>query len=577
VSQAGVARLLAGASGVPGSLPQDALLVVRTLGDPLPGVLDPASRSPAPPERWQAAFRASLERELAGAARPASGFVPAGARAVVFADRAELLACLAADWCSGELATRWWWGVVLPGRDPGERVVPAWLDGAREAPRALDVLASRGLAGAFVARLTDAQASQLSRAIALTFGLAAVANEVGRSHPRAHGLPATTGSVRAPLRPAPPWAGHAPEATGTLGRERELLLGVALTLHRAPYPTRAVGFADALRRWAGAPAATAPPGRETQTTPQAAPLRSAAPERRATPAAAPAALQPRRTAPLVLPERADRQTPPGSPYALRTGTTGDSPDELELESSGAPRILPTRLGGLFTLVNVAQSIELYGDFTTPLAPGIALDLWDFVDLVGERLLGRRPPDPVWPLLGELAGRGSHEPPGRHFSAPRAWRAPPSWLEPFAPDRRSWRWTQDGSRLRVAHPAGFAVLDVSCRSADPRTVLARELRHYGALRVREGQLDPSAPATALERWVGWVTGYVRARVALALGARPTQVASRLLRARALLEVSPERIDVRFPLEESRVDVRLAGLDRDPGWIPAAGRSLAFHFE
>jgi hypothetical protein len=25
------------------------------------------------------------------------------------------------------------------------------------------------------------------------------------------------------------------------------------------------------------------------------------------------------------------------------------------------------------------------------------------------------------------------------------------------------------------------------------------------------------------------------------------------------------------------VRLAGLDRDPGWVPAAGRRVAFHYE
>jgi len=25
------------------------------------------------------------------------------------------------------------------------------------------------------------------------------------------------------------------------------------------------------------------------------------------------------------------------------------------------------------------------------------------------------------------------------------------------------------------------------------------------------------------------------------------------------------------------VRLSGLDRDPGWVPAAGRSVHFHFD
>jgi len=35
-------------------------------------------------------------------------------------------------------------------------------------------------------------------------------------------------------------------------------------------------------------------------------------------------------------------------------------------------------------------------------------------------------------------------------------------------------------------------------------------------------------------------------------------------------------VRLSLTELPLEIRLAGLDRDPGWIPAAGRFLAFHF-
>ena len=34
--------------------------------------------------------------------------------------------------------------------------------------------------------------------------------------------------------------------------------------------------------------------------------------------------------------------------------------------------------------------------------------------------------------------------------------------------------------------------------------------------------------------------------------------------------------RFGLRELPIEVRLSGLDRDPGWVPAAGRFVAFHF-
>ena len=38
----------------------------------------------------------------------------------------------------------------------------------------------------------------------------------------------------------------------------------------------------------------------------------------------------------------------------------------------------------------------------------------------------------------------------------------------------------------------------------------------------------------------------------------------------------RLDIRFALAELPMAVRLAGLDRDPGWLPAEGRDLRFHF-
>jgi hypothetical protein len=43
------------------------------------------------------------------------------------------------------------------------------------------------------------------------------------------------------------------------------------------------------------------------------------------------------------------------------------------------------------------------------------------------------------------------------------------------------------------------------------------------------------------------------------------------------VTDTRVDIVIQLAEHAIEVRLAGLDRDPGWIPAAGRDVRFHFE
>ena len=56
-----------------------------------------------------------------------------------------------------------------------------------------------------------------------------------------------------------------------------------------------------------------------------------------------------------------------------------------------------------------------------------------------------------------------------------------------------------------------------------------------------------------------------------------LARNLLELTAQVHVTATRIDVRIPLSALPIEVRLSGLDRDPGWVPAAGRTIRFHFD
>ena len=76
--------------------------------------------------------------------------------------------------------------------------------------------------------------------------------------------------------------------------------------------------------------------------------------------------------------------------------------------------------------------------------------------------------------------------------------------------------------------------------------------------------------------------LHARLALALndgqpGIKPRQRIRTMLSLPARLQDAGERLDLHFPLAELPLAVRLAGLDRDPGWIPAAGCDVRFHFD
>ena len=67
-----------------------------------------------------------------------------------------------------------------------------------------------------------------------------------------------------------------------------------------------------------------------------------------------------------------------------------------------------------------------------------------------------------------------------------------------------------------------------------------------------------------------------RLQQALGAEG-DVTALVCRHPAQVVATPTRVDVHLALAELPLALRLAGLDRDPGWVPAAGRALAFHFE
>ncbi|HLM66272.1 MAG TPA: hypothetical protein VK358_02040, partial [Longimicrobium sp.] len=103
-----VQRVLSAAALEPPGMPPAAVLVVRSLADPLPGRMAPRPGDVRAPAEWEAAVRGALAQQWRGAARPARGPVPAGAGAVYFSDTAEMIAAFARDALAGDVA-RWWW------------------------------------------------------------------------------------------------------------------------------------------------------------------------------------------------------------------------------------------------------------------------------------------------------------------------------------------------------------------------------------------------------------------------------------------------------------------------------------
>ena len=80
------------------------------------------------------------------------------------------------------------------------------------------------------------------------------------------------------------------------------------------------------------------------------------------------------------------------------------------------------------------------------------------------------------------------------------------------------------------------------------------------------------------WLTDLLPHIKARLILALGIESEDsLADILLHHHAKVTITPTHLDVFFPLADHPIEIRLSGLDRNPGWVPAAGRFIAFHYD
>ncbi|WP_437299165.1 hypothetical protein [Sorangium sp. So ce426] len=582
----------------PSWLPPTAVLIVRSLRVRSSAVFDRGVDASVL-RAWERALQAEVDRVARGAARPAREAVPAAAEAVLFNDHAEMLACLARDACDGVIAERWWWAGRLHAGGAERLVAGAWREAPEHVPGALSVLARSGDAVRFIEALTVEERRAVLLPMLEVHGLPAL-RAVFEAAPEGAASARAPGEDRGELT----WRAVVPERmTGETYADALVLVGLMLV--RAPSRVRSGAFAEAARRrvhgaWpergAGAAArALSPAGeagaqaREPGATSEGAQSTAMAGRTAASgPEEAPGAAAPMQVdrAREVAP-RGDRSeqaaaAPPTTAAGARETSEGRSVREASRSDAveaaagvslsrerarddvaagrgaepAAPRPGPARaqeraehaepgdeepsyeaidaweietaLGGVFFLVYVGIRLGLYGDCFTPREPGISLPLWDWLALAGRALLGEgHEDDPLWGLLAALAGRAGFEAPGEGFDAPEGWTLPDEWL------------VDDG--------------------------------------VAPAESSSAAGGRAIDRWIAGLIPHVRARLAEALGVSRGEVVEVMLLRRARVRATASRVDVTMSLADLPIEVRRAGIDRDVGWVPAAGRYVAFWFE
>ena len=261
--------------------------------------------------------------------------------------------------------------------------------------------------------------------------------------------------------------------------------------------------------------------------------------------------------PVDLP-LADAAAKPGVP-AMPHPPWNPSADPIHEPIPGAlsepQTAFDTAFGGLAFLVNAFLAMGLYPDFTRPLDPALPLPPLTLVDRLGLHWFGvRYRRDPLHRWIAKREGQSA---------MPRRWQVERDWLDPF-PGGRAWH---DGSTLW--HEAGFPLANRI--AAAPARRLARML---GVVRVASAHRRSAQRAGQDHAWLDCLALFLTARLRRAAPDDALTPAMLAIPARAL--IGEARLDIHIALAALPIALRLAGLDRDPGWLPSEGRDLRFHF-
>jgi hypothetical protein len=527
------------------------------------------------------------------------------------------------------------------GRSTEDLVLDAWVREACHVPAAMAALHDRSLAVTFAEALSPRQARTLFVALTEAYELPALAaptpladvpivsmrGDPGPAARRA-GEPVAANRRDAAATPIvdrfrPPWEPFVPPSyvPPALGLEQRTFLGVALALARAPLAVRARAFQRAFHTWRRAeqfrPPAVAPgaspvrepgdsaaptarpaeeagtrsevveregdarPAFETAATPVAptAPMsqtRPIEPLEGASDAEAFSVARPRedgdqasespsqgegRRPPVDGPRPTGRlRERPGSPATVQGSgapvtaampsarvptTTATSPDVRVAAPAQPIEFVRTGLAGLFFLINALERLELFDRLDDHFGVTSSLGGWAWLEIIARSLLGRRRTDvlsdPIWDVLASLDGRDPGAPVSGTFRGPRSYRRPESWPAPEGTDTTR-------ARRRCGRPLGVK------------------------------------PVGDLRRFLDTLVPYLRWRLlkGLALEAPSARdeealLVSRLLYRRGRVSCTRTHVDLHMSMGQVDIAIRLAGLDANPGWVPALGRVVTFYYD
>lgn len=536
-------RVLSSIDLTPRGLPPTAIVCFKRVRDPRPGLLDLSSRSLQSTFEWERALKEHLADLISRAPRTAADRKAAwNADCVIFLDEADLLASLASDWCREEIQSRWWWPVLLKGPIVGRReLVTRWRDAPEHVPAALERLGPRKIE--FVQKLSDAEADALLEVVVRRFALhaiAPVAREPGVINEPVVVIPREAKFVAHRVATPAPWRKFIIEIRNEqLSLAQERFLGVSLMLLRAPAVVRTRKFATEMAIWQRIATegfvepsvrvtherleSQAPTPTTTKTVPATA---STVPDE--SPAPFRSVLNP--ITPL----------PTGREIKSVKSVVHESEPDVFFENTRIESVAAVPREEIATTIEEKREeieVEVEARVAEEVVRSVdAIHHVEYVPVTETNFAG------VFYLVNLGIYLGLYG----DFTMP---------AEPGI-ELNIWDFVALAGRELI----GDEIED------DPVWSLLADLAG------REDSLEPMQP------WLTELMPSVRRRLRAALGLDETIDPGPLLIAHSgRVRVTETHIDVFLLLAELPIAIRFAGLDRDPGWVPAAGRFIAFHFE
>jgi hypothetical protein len=285
---------------------------------------------------------------------------------------------------------------------------------------------------------------------------------------------------------------------------------------------------------------------------------------------------------------------PACPNPQRSAPKGPSPPkaaEVILDQG-----VDTDLAGAFYLINLMVSLDLPGSFENSCALAGSVGAWGLLEALNRALLdclaADLSADPLWSVLAHLGGRKAGCLPGKHFQWDCTYQMPLHW---HPQTEAQWYWAADRQCLRLWSDRGYLLADLQRTGEAPTLQAKRLLKNYGKEPMQARLMRKPMSAAPLARpgggltrglnprlraWLSRVLPYIRLHLNQSLGldkGSGADLAKELSLYPGRIHVSASHVDVVMAMDHISLPVRLAGLDRNPRWVPMFGRVILFHYE